>query len=68
MLVRCGIGAVKVHVLVAEEATVAVLCLKFIGGDSVPRVAHSLLDVTFRERPICQNTLPPEVEERVVEG
>ena len=27
--VRGGIGAVEVHVLVAEEATVAVLCAKF---------------------------------------
>ena len=62
-----GIRAVKVHVLVSEEATVAVLSEKICGSDAVPRVAHPRLDVAFRERAVFENALPPEVKEGVVE-
>ena len=45
MLRSGGIGAVKVYILMAEEATVLVLCVDFICRDCVARIAHSLLNV-----------------------
>lgn len=68
VLVCGGIGAVKVYILVSHEATVSVLRLDIVRCDCVPCVTHPLLDVRFRERAGSEYTLPPEVEERVVEG
>ena len=67
MLVCGGIRAVEVRVLAAHKATVAVLCEKIPSGDRVPSVAHSLPNVLLRERALLENSLPPEVEEGVVE-
>ena len=44
-----------------------VLQLYVSSCDRIPRVAHPRLDVGFRERAGRKNTLPPEVEEGVVE-
>jgi len=68
MTVTGGIRAIKVHILVAHEATVAVLCEKFDRRDGVPCIAHALLDARFLEWAACQHALLPEVEERIVEG
>ena len=65
--VRGGIRTVEVHVLTAEEATMSVLSNEFSGRERVPRVAHSLLNVPFRERPLSQNALTPEVKEGIIE-
>ena len=62
------IWAVEVHILVAEEATMLVLCMDLLLRDAVPCITHPLLNVAFRERVACQDALPPEVEEGVVEG
>jgi hypothetical protein len=51
-----------------HEATVSVLRLDIVCCDCVPRVAHPLLDVGFRERALSEYALPPEVEEGIVEG
>jgi len=62
--VRGGIRTVEVHVLTAKEATMSVLSNELSGRESVPRVAHSLLNV---ERPLSQNALTPEVKEGIIE-
>ena len=67
MSVSGRIRAVEVHILTAHEATVSVLCMQLGCCDAVPGVAHSCLDVPFRERTVSEDALPPKVEEGVVE-
>ena len=67
VLVSDWIRTIEVHILVAHEATMFVLLLEVGSCDRIPRIAHPRLDVRFRERAGRKNTLPPEVEEGVVE-
>jgi hypothetical protein len=67
VLVFGGTRAIKVYIVTTTEATVVVLRFDVLESNCVPSIAHSLSDVVFGEFALGEHSLPPHIEEGIIE-